>query len=236
MNLSPSCSSFVLNLTSQAHICYAKILAFSMASSSVQLPPLNDLHNDAPDGGLSALRKVVSTLFEHSPVLDDHLVPKLASISSAITSYTDLVDRSAAIIQSWPPILQSTFISGHPRIGEQNPAQLSALSVSEQARYYTPPWVIERLGWLNGVYEGRYEGLRYITFVNGRTRKEVMEEMENALSVEKAQGPEWEEGGEISPAVVKVEIGGEEWLKELERAVGEVILIAKDRVRKLGHA
>ena len=96
--------------------------------------------------------------------------------------------------------------------------------------------MIERLGWLNGVYEGRYEGLRYITFVNGRTRKEVMEEMENALSVEKAQGPEWEEGGEISPAVVKVEKGGEEWLKELERAVGEVILIAKDRVRKLGHA
>jgi 2-oxo-4-hydroxy-4-carboxy--5-ureidoimidazoline (OHCU) decarboxylase len=97
--------------------------------------------------------------------------------------------------------------------------------------------VIERLGWLNGVYEGRYEGLRYITFVNGRTRTEVMEEMESALGVEKAQGPELEgEGGESSPAVVKVEVGGEEWLKELERAVGEVILIAKDRVRKFGVA
>ncbi|KAF9785395.1 hypothetical protein BJ322DRAFT_1141114, partial [Thelephora terrestris] len=46
-----------------------------------------------------------------------------------------------------------SFISGHPRIGEQNPAQLSAFSASEQVRYHTPSWVIERLGWLNGVYE-----------------------------------------------------------------------------------
>jgi 2-oxo-4-hydroxy-4-carboxy--5-ureidoimidazoline (OHCU) decarboxylase len=179
----------------------------------------------------------VSTLFEHSPVLDEHLVPNLASSSSTITSYIDLVDRYAAIIRSWTPALQSSFISGHPRIGEQNPAQLSALSTSEQARYHTPPWVIERLGWLNGVYEERYEGLRYITFVNGRTRTEVLEEMESALGVEKARGPGWGgEGGENSSAVVKVEVGGEEWLKELERAVGEVILIAKDRVRKLGLA
>ena len=42
--------------------------------------------------------------------------------------------------------------------------------------------------------------------------------MESALGVERAQGPEWEDAeGEISPAVVKVDVGGEEWLKELER-------------------
>ena len=182
----------------------------------------------------------MSTLFEHSPVLDEHLVPKLAS--SPFTSYTDLIDRSATIIRSWPPTLQSSFISGHPRIGEQNPNQLSALSASEQARYHTPPWVIERLGWLNGVYERRYEGLRYVTFVNGRTRREVMEEMESVLGVEKARGPEWKDGveglstsgAEELGVGLKVRVGGEEWLEELERAVGEVILIAKDRVRKLG--
>ena len=197
------------------------------ASPSVQLPSLDEIHGGTPDDGWVALKRVVSTLFEHSPVLDEHLVPALAS--STFASYTDLVDRSADIIRSWSPALQSSFISGHPRIGEQNPKQLSALSASEQARHYTPPWVIERLGWLNGVYEGRYEGLRYITFVNGRTRREVMEEMESALGVEKAQGPEWKGVSEAGS-----EVGGEGWSRELERAVGEVILIAKDRVKKLG--
>jgi 2-oxo-4-hydroxy-4-carboxy--5-ureidoimidazoline (OHCU) decarboxylase len=207
-------------------------------SSSVQLPSLDEIHKCSPDDGWSVLRTLVSTLFEHSPVLDEHLVPKLASSSSTLTSYTDLIDRSATIIRSWPPTIQSSFISGHPRIGEQNPTQLSALSASEQARYSTPPWVIERLGWLNGVYEGRYRGLRYITFVNGRTRRGVMEEMESVLGVENARGPEWKDGegegvGEVS-GEGGVREGGEEWLKELERAVGEVVLIARDRARKLG--
>ena len=207
-----------------------------MASSPlVNLPSLEEIQSASNDG-LSALKKIVSTLFEHSPVLDDHLVPKLAPSTS--TSYTNIVDRSAVIIKSWPPNLRSSFISGHPRIGEQNPAQLSALSAAEQERYYTPKWVIERLGWLNAVYERRYEGLRYITFVNGRTRTEVMEEMESRLGIpEKAQGPEWREREVVdnsSMSEKKVEMGGEEWLQELERAIGEIILIAKDRVKKLG--
>lgn len=206
---------------------------------SAQHPSLDEINKSInSDSPLDVLKKVVSTLFEHSPVLDEHLVPKLAS-SGEFTSHIDLIDRSAAIIRSWPSALRSSFISGHPRIGEQNPERLSALSALEQARYYTPPWVIERLGWLNGVYEGRYEGLRYITFVNGRTRREVMEEMENALGVEKAGGPEWKDGVEgsstsLEEVGLKVKVGGEEWSKELDRAVGEVILIARDRARGLG--
>ena len=208
------------------------------APSPVQLPSLDEIRKSTSDDGWNTLKKVVSTLFEHSPVLDEHLAPELAS--STFTSYTDLIDHSATIIRSWTPSLQSTFISGHPRIGEQNPNQLSALSASEQARYFTPPWVIDRLGWLNGVYEERYRGLRYITFVNGRTRREVMEEMENALGVENARGPEWKDGVRSSVGGTDekggTQGGGQEWLKELERAVGEVILIAKDRVRKLGFS
>ena len=205
-------------------------------SCSVQLPSLEDVHKSTSDDGWSALKKVVSMLFEHSPVLDEHLVPELALSSSTLIFYTDLIDHSATIIRSWPPTLQSSFISGHPRIGEQNPKQLSALSASEQARYFTPLWVIERLGWLNGVYEGRYQGLRYITFVNGRTRREIMEEMESVLGVENTQEPERKEetgASSLREVEVKAEVGGEEWLRELERAIGEVILIAKDRVRKL---
>lgn len=206
------------------------------SSSSVHLPSLDEIRKSSSGDGWTALKMVVSTLFEHSPVLDEHLVPNLASPPLPTpTSYTDLIDRSAAIIRSWPSVLRSAFISGHPRIGEQNPKQLSALSAAEQARYSTPAWVIERLGWLNEVYERRYEGLRYITFVNGRTRTEVMEEMESALGVSKAQGSGWKEVEvEVSLVAGRVEVSEEEWSRELERAVGEVILIAKDRVRKLG--
>ena len=53
--------------------------------------------------------------------------------------------------------------------------------------------MIERLGRLNGVYEGRYEGPRDAVFVNGRAKRKVME---GALGDEKAQGPEGEGEGE----------------------------------------
>ena len=64
-----------------------------------------------------------------------------------------------------------------------------------------------------------------------------MEEMESMVGVERARGPEWKEGGgdsSVGEVEAKAKVGGEEWSKELERAVGEVILIAKDRVGKLG--
>ena len=63
-----------------------------------------------------------------------------------------------------------------------------------------------------------------------------MEEMEGAVGVGKARGPEWKEEEGECLVEGEVEVGGEGWSKELERAVGEVILIAKDRVRKLGLA
>ena len=55
--------------------------------------------------------------------------------------------------------------------------------------------------------------------------------MERALGVvKKAQVLGWDEEREVREMVM----GGAGWSKELERAVGEVILIAKDRVKKLG--
>jgi len=44
---------------------------------------------------------------------------------------------------------------------------------------------------------GRYKELRYITFVDGRARREIMEEMEGTLDVENAPGPEWNEGEKV---------------------------------------
>ena len=74
----------------------------------------------------------------------------------------------------------------------------------------------------------KLEGLKHVRFVNGRTRREEMEEMERVLGVvKKAQVPEWEEEREVGEMVV----GGVVRLKGLEKVVGEVILIAKDRAQ-----
>ena len=76
------------------------------------------------------------------------------------------------------------------------------------------------------MYERRYPGLRYITFVNGRSRAEIKDEMEVMLGLAGDGG----EDGEVE----HVEFGGPEWIKELDRAVVDVGKIAKSRLRALG--
>jgi len=62
------------------------------------------------------------------------------------------------VIRAWPVADQAAFIHGHPRIGEL--AGLSVLSAQEQAQKATPQHVLDRLGYLNDLYEQRYPGLR----------------------------------------------------------------------------
>ena len=76
------------------------------------------------------------------------------------------------VISGWDDDLKTQFIAGHPRIGEVN--GLSQLSAQEQAAKATPPEVLARLAHLNTCYENHYPGLIYITFVNGRSRAQIM--------------------------------------------------------------
>jgi 2-oxo-4-hydroxy-4-carboxy--5-ureidoimidazoline (OHCU) decarboxylase len=70
----------------------------------------------------------------------------------------ELAARAIKLILTWPTEDKAAFIHGHPRIGEQS--NLSALSAAEQAKYATPPEVLERLQVLNTEYERRFQGLR----------------------------------------------------------------------------
>ncbi|KAA1468836.1 hypothetical protein DENSPDRAFT_544640 [Dentipellis sp. KUC8613] len=192
------------------------------------LPTLQAIASSDDLTSTGPLAGALSTLFEPSPVLFSHLVPQLHRTrdrASALT-YQSLISDAARTIATWDPDLQASFIGAHPRIGEVN--GLSALSAAEQAARATPPEVLERLGVLNAAYEVRYEGLRYITFVNGRSRKEIMEEMEAFLGVGK---------GDIDLQQIassKVTTGGEAWLAEVKRAVHDVGQIARSRLRALG--
>ena len=203
------------------YIVKTQYLQLAMTS----LPPLSDAlaSSRAPD---SPLATVLSILFEPSPVLLTKLVPEVASHSSLPTTYASLIDLAVNTIASWDAHSQATFISGHPRIGELT--NLSHLSQQEQAAKATPADVLDRLAFLNVVYEQRYPGLRYITFVNGRSRAEIRDEMERMLRM---SGQEEER---ISEEIVPVEVGGREWMAELNRAIVDVGQIAKSRLRALG--
>ncbi|KAF9269085.1 hypothetical protein L218DRAFT_953638 [Marasmius fiardii PR-910] len=198
------------------------------------LPPLETLAG--PSSLDSPLSKALAILFEPSPILFSTLEPQLqsslTSSSQGLTSYAELIDLSISRIQFWDKDLQAQFIAAHPRIGENK--NLSTLSAKEQganaATAPTPPEVLNRLAHLNACYEKRYPGLRYIIFVNGRSRAAVVEAMEDQLGLRHSLSP-------IEPTVddlESVEIGGPEWTLELKRAVQDVGSIAKSRLKTLG--
>ncbi|KAK7056293.1 hypothetical protein VNI00_002846 [Paramarasmius palmivorus] len=200
------------------------------------LPPLSTILKD-PSSPTSPLAIALSILFEHSDILLSALEPQLHDLlttrNEPLTSYNELIDLSITQIQSWEKDLQAQFIAGHPRIGESK--NLSALSAKEQGASTmttpaTPPEVLARLAHLNTCYEKRYPGLRYIIFVNGRSRAAVAEIMEDQLGLPHSLSSDQPAVSEI----VSVPTGEVDWTEELQRAVIDVGLIAKSRLKTLG--
>lgn len=193
-----------------------------------------------------SLGNVLSLLFEPSPILLDNLAPNLleqlnnANDSDTPRTYAELIDQALAIAYAWPFESQAEFVGGHPRIGEVK--GLSALSAAEQGQSQnpsstnipapTPPEILSRLAQLNAMYERRYPGLVYITFVNGRSRAEIRDEMQDRLSSEGVL-PNADEAGGLDE-IVPHDVPSEAWCKEVERAVDDVGKIAKSRLINLG--
>ncbi|KDR80598.1 hypothetical protein GALMADRAFT_240928, partial [Galerina marginata CBS 339.88] len=197
------------------------------------LPTLEDVRN-APSSPTSPLALTLETLFEHSPILVNVLEPQLCAVlksSPLNVSYTKLIDVALEEITNWNLRAQSEFISGHPRIGEsKNLSKFSAREQEAQGPKPTPPEVLARLGHLNACYEKKYPGLRYITFVNGRSRAAIVEELEEVLGLLHSLSADQPELDSVLP----VDFAGGEWKKELDRAVYDVGRIAKSRLGALG--
>ncbi|KAJ7089703.1 Oxo-4-hydroxy-4-carboxy-5-ureidoimidazoline decarboxylase [Mycena belliarum] len=188
------------------------------------LPPVDSVDE-------SHLASVLSILLEPSDVLYSTLAPALAASFASgerFLSYPHLLDAAIAQVASWDPLLRARFIAGHPRIGETR--NLSALSVKEQGAVSsvapTPPEVLARLAHLNACYERRYPGLRYITFVNGRSRAAIAVEMEDVLQIPHSLSPDQPPIEET----VSIQPNTEAWRTELDRAVIDVGRIAKSRL------
>lgn len=197
------------------------------------LPPLSTI-NEAGSSS-SPIAVTLSLLLEPSSVLLDRVVPEIRELlpnRAPFASYADLIDVTFQVIPALDVKEKADFIAGHPRIGETK--NLSNLSAKEQGATQTtnstPPEVLARLGHLNACYEKKYPGLRYITFVNGRSRAAIVEEMEDKLGFEHSLSPTYPSVESLDA----VNVEGEDWMAELERAIVDVAKIAKSRLAGLG--
>ena len=213
------------------------------------LPPFQEfLESVRGTSNVQPLVNTLSLLFEPSAVLVNHLAPQLAisyrgsSDSKEVPkNYANVVDQALDLVHNWEWSRKAEFVGGHPRIGEVK--GLSAMSAAEQGQSPgisaggpkpTPTEVLKRLEHLNAVFERRYPRLVYITFVNGRTRAQIKDEMEERLFAEGVL--DTKDGIVDLDKVQPHDTDGDVWRDEVTRAVNDVGNIARNRLEKLSIA
>lgn len=176
------------------------------------LPSLSSLPQQPQETQL----RVLDTLFEPSPELHQLMVPVLAGQS--FSSYASLIDAVGGRMSALSAVNSPTdrnvlfgILGSHPRLGRApaNPEHLSELSKKEQAQLNEgAEEQAEKLRELNAEYEAKFPGLRFVSFVNGRSRDVIMAEMRQRI--DRADGE-----------------------REVTETIQAMCDIAKDRARKL---
>ena len=172
--------------------------------------PVLEAVNDLPDDEFAG---AVGPLFEEAP----RFLARLAA-ARPFGSWDELLDRSLEIALAMPEVEQLELIDGHGRLGA-DPAGVRArseLSYREQgydrrgsAREGAGEPLAAELARLNDAYELRF-GFRFVVFVAGRTRAELLPELRAALLADRAA--------------------------EIRRALGDVVAIARDRYERVAAA
>ncbi len=150
-----------------------------------------------------AFAEALSPLFEGAPRF-----PARLAAARPFASEEELFEAARATARAMPEEEQVELLAAHPRIGA-DPATVSARSYSEQGYEQEAPddaWVAESLAALNEAYEERF-GFRFVIFVAGRPRRDVLELLERAVTADRDE--------------------------ELRRGLDDTILIAADRMRSL---
>jgi 2-oxo-4-hydroxy-4-carboxy--5-ureidoimidazoline (OHCU) decarboxylase len=200
-------------------------------STPTTLPPISSL----PTASVKIQINALDLLFESSTDLHTLVLPTLrpkrvpanpglsvdlpgpskATIPEAqFTSYASLIRHVdsllVALSQSEAPGARKKLhiiLGSHPRLGAKKVD--SAQSQAEQAQLNTGgAEEAEKLKALNEEYETRFPGLRYVVFVNGRSRPVIMEDMRRRI-----------DRGDISA--------------EEKEAIRAMVDIALDRAKKL---
>ncbi|EGG03697.1 uncharacterized protein MELLADRAFT_37958, partial [Melampsora larici-populina 98AG31] len=183
------------------------------------LPPIEKVVG--PEAEAKESRKALSLLFEVSESIDRCLIPLLQKIESPCHTYEDLILVCQQIVEEEFDLEDRvSFLGSHPRIGEVK--GLSKISANEQQNHKpTDPKncfdvALQRL---NRVYEASYPGLRYVTFVNGRSREEIMHEMQHKL---------YGDGGLQDTLMIHER--DDAWHIEVARGIKDVFKIAVSRL------
>ncbi|KEQ94525.1 hypothetical protein AUEXF2481DRAFT_41105 [Aureobasidium subglaciale EXF-2481] len=149
---------------------------------------MSDLPSISSLPSLSAEQRadILDLLFEPSTPLHTLSVELLRNrtfasyndlIATVGVQLTELSESSSASDTKW---LES-ILGSHPRLGAKKVE--SAQSQAEQAQLNTGgEEEAARLRDLNEEYEKTYPGLRYVVFVNGRSRPVIMEDMKRRIA------------------------------------------------------
>jgi 2-oxo-4-hydroxy-4-carboxy--5-ureidoimidazoline (OHCU) decarboxylase len=145
--------------------------------SIITLPPVSTL----PSSPEELQIQVLDALFEPSPsihaallaILKNHLFPSYPSLIDACHSQLLTLAGPAA---SEPTNALLSVLGSHPRLGAKKVD--SAQSEAEQRNLQGQG---EELGRLNEEYERVFPGLRFVVFVDGRGREEIMGDMRRRI-------------------------------------------------------
>lgn len=147
--------------------------------ASQELPHISNLHSSSD----LAQTRTLDLLFEPSPEIHTALLPAIRTEQYA--TYPQLIDAcqirllsmAAASTVANPDQTLLSILGSHPRLGAKKVD--SAQSVAEQAKLGGQS---EELARLNEEYEQTFPGLRYVVFVNGRGRPEIMDNMRTRIA------------------------------------------------------
>ncbi|KAF2767726.1 hypothetical protein EJ03DRAFT_248496, partial [Teratosphaeria nubilosa] len=158
--------------------------------------------------------EILDLLFEPSTHLHTLSVPLLQE--KTFSSYPGLISAIGLQLTAFSESASTSdtqwlesILGSHPRLGAKKVE--SAQSQAEQAQLKGSAEEAEQLRMLNEEYEAKYPGLRYVVFVNGRSRAVIMDDMRARIA-----------SGSID--------------SERAAAIRAMCEIAADRARKLSSA
>lgn len=151
-----------------------------MTAPPTPLPPASTL----PTLPAETQQAILSALFEPSPSLHATLSPLLQTPHQTYPSLISTIKTHLLSLRTTDHSLLLSILASHPRLGA--PKVESAQSQAEQANLRQgggdSEEVVEQLRVLNEEYEKKFPGLRFVVFVNGRGRGEIMEIMRERIS------------------------------------------------------
>ncbi|KAG6006731.1 hypothetical protein E4U21_006716 [Claviceps maximensis] len=184
-------------------------MASRISRQEQALPPIDELAS-LPE---AAQTTALDLLFEPSFAIHSTLLPVIRKAS--FSSYIEFIDQcrvalyrlAAASTPTSPNPALLSVIGSHPRLGAKkvDSAQSNAEQASLQDQVEGEG---EHLAELNREYEDKFPGLRFVVFVNGRGRPEIMQDM-------------------------RARIDRGDFAKEIDAALQAMCDIAKDRASKL---